>query len=175
VYTGLIYGLSVQAPRRLASKNRVPATECTRCTSMLVTPILISAAPSIKAPTCLFVSVSLSPYQMPFLHCHSFYVSLHISKPSFLSSSLFHFLYNFIFWSTQQRSWLRHYVRSRKVADSIPDEVIGFFNLRNSSSSTMALESTQPLTEMSTWNLPGGKGRPALMTDIVTAICDPIA
>jgi hypothetical protein len=26
----------------------------------------------------------------------------------------------------------------------------------------MALESTQPLTEMSTWNLPGGKGRPAV-------------
>jgi hypothetical protein len=26
-----------------------------------------------------------------------------------------------------QGSWLRHYTTSRKVADSIPDEVIGFF------------------------------------------------
>jgi hypothetical protein len=29
---------------------------------------------------------------------------------------------------TWQRSSLRHYATSRKVADSIPDEVIGFFN-----------------------------------------------
>jgi hypothetical protein len=36
-----------------------------------------------------------------------------------------------------------------KIAGSIPEEV------------TMALGSTQPLTEMSTRNLPGGKGRPA--------------
>jgi hypothetical protein len=31
-----------------------------------------------------------------------------------------------------------------------------FFNLPNSSTRTMALGSTQPLTEMSTGNLPGG-------------------
>jgi hypothetical protein len=44
---------------------------------------------------------------------------------------------------------------------SIPDEVIRFyFNLSNSSSRTMALGSTQPLTEMSTRNVPGGKERP---------------
>jgi hypothetical protein len=42
-----------------------------------------------------------------------------------------------------------------------PDEVIGFFSCPNSSRRTMALGSTQPLTEMSTRNLPGGKGRPA--------------
>jgi hypothetical protein len=36
----------------------------------------------------------------------------------------------------------------------IPDEVIGFFNLLNPSSCTMALGSTQPLSEMSTGNLP---------------------
>jgi hypothetical protein len=28
-----------------------------------------------------------------------------------------------------QRSWLRHYATSRKVAGSIPDEVIGVFQL----------------------------------------------
>jgi hypothetical protein len=28
----------------------------------------------------------------------------------------------------RQRSWLSHYATVRKVAGSIPDEVIGFFN-----------------------------------------------
>jgi hypothetical protein len=51
---------------------------------------------------------------------------------------------------------LGHYGTSRKVAGSIPDEVTGFFNLPNPSSRTMTLGSTQPQTEMSTRNLPGG-------------------
>jgi hypothetical protein len=38
----------------------------------------------------------------------------------------------------------------------------------------MALGSTQPLTEMSTTNLPGGKGRPARKADNLTAIYEPI-
>jgi hypothetical protein len=39
----------------------------------------------------------------------------------------------------------------------------------------MALGSTQPLTEMSTRNLPvGGKGRPVRKADNLTAICEPI-
>jgi hypothetical protein len=38
----------------------------------------------------------------------------------------------------------------------------------------MALGSTQPLIEMSTRNLPGGKGRPARGADNLTAICEPI-
>jgi hypothetical protein len=42
----------------------------------------------------------------------------------------------------------------------VPDEVY-FPNLPNPSSRTMALGSTQALTEMSTRNLPGGKKRPA--------------
>jgi hypothetical protein len=50
---------------------------------------------------------------------------------------------------------------SRKDASSIPVEVIGFFNLPNPYSRTMALESTQPLTEMITRNLTRGKGLPA--------------
>jgi hypothetical protein len=33
----------------------------------------------------------------------------------------------------------------------------------------------QPLTEMSTRNLPGSKGRPARKADNLTAICEPIA
>jgi hypothetical protein len=38
----------------------------------------------------------------------------------------------------------------------------------------MALGSTQPLTEMSTRNLPGGKGRSERKADNLTAICEPI-
>jgi hypothetical protein len=38
----------------------------------------------------------------------------------------------------------------------------------------MALATTQSLTEMSTRNLPDGKGRPARKADNLTAICKPI-
>jgi hypothetical protein len=38
----------------------------------------------------------------------------------------------------------------------------------------MALGSTQPLTEMSTRNIPGGKGQPAHKADNLTAIYEPI-
>jgi hypothetical protein len=38
----------------------------------------------------------------------------------------------------------------------------------------MALGSTQPLTEMCTKNIPGGKGLPAREADNLTAICEPI-
>jgi hypothetical protein len=37
----------------------------------------------------------------------------------------------------------------------------------------MAMGSTQPLTEMSTKNLPSGNGRPARKADNLTAICKP--
>jgi hypothetical protein len=51
--------------------------------------------------------------------------------------------------------------------------VNGFFNLPNPSSRTIALGSTQPLTEMSTRSLTGGKSRPALKADNLTDICEP--
>jgi hypothetical protein len=38
----------------------------------------------------------------------------------------------------------------------------------------MALGSTQPLTEMSTRNIPGDEGRPAREADNLTANCEPI-
>jgi hypothetical protein len=38
----------------------------------------------------------------------------------------------------------------------------------------MTLVLTEPLTEMSTRNLPGGKGRPASKANNITAICEPI-
>jgi hypothetical protein len=50
---------------------------------------------------------------------------------------------------------------SRKVAVSIPYAVFGFFNWPKLSNRTMTLGSTQPLTEMSTRNVSGGKERPA--------------
>jgi hypothetical protein len=71
-------------------------------------------------------------------------------------------------------SWLKHCATSRKFEGSIPDEVIGFFNLPNPSNRIMAPGSTQPPTEMSTRNLPGGKGRPARKADSLTTIWEPI-
>ena len=60
---------------------------------------------------------------------------------------------------TWWRSWLRHCAISRKVLGSIPDGVIGIFHWHNPSGRTVALGSTQPLTEMSTRNTScGGKG-----------------
>jgi hypothetical protein len=49
-----------------------------------------------------------------------------------------------------------------------------FFNLPNPSSCIMALGSTESLTEMSTANLPKGKGQPASKADTLTAMCEPI-
>jgi hypothetical protein len=60
-------------------------------------------------------------------------------------------------------------------AGFIPGEITGFFNLPNSSSRTMALGPTQPLTEMNTRNLPGSKGRLAHKADNFTSICQPTA
>jgi hypothetical protein len=54
----------------------------------------------------------------------------------------------------------------------VPDEV-DFFNLPNPSSSNMTLGSTQPLTEMSTRNLSGGKGWLAHKADNLTTIYEP--
>jgi hypothetical protein len=52
--------------------------------------------------------------------------------------------------------------------------LLDFFNLSNPSNRTMALGSTQPLTEMSARNLSGGKGWRAFEADNLTAICEPI-
>jgi len=58
--------------------------------------------------------------------------------------------------NTRWRSWLRHCATSRKVACSIPDGVTGNFHRHNPSGRTLALELTQPLTEMSTRNVSWG-------------------
>jgi hypothetical protein len=67
-------------------------------------------------------------------------------------------------------------LQAGRSRDRVPMRWI-FFSLPNPSSRTMALGSTQPLTEMSTKNLPGGgggKGRPMHKADNLTAICEPI-
>jgi hypothetical protein len=63
---------------------------------------------------------------------------------------------------------LRHYAARSPVP--IPDEV-DFFTLPYLSSRSMALGSTQPLTEMSTRNLPGGKsGRHVGLTTLLPSM-----
>jgi hypothetical protein len=53
--------------------------------------------------------------------------------------------------------------------------LIFFFNLPNPSSRTIALGSTQPLTEMSVPGiLLGDKGRLARKADNLIAVCEPI-
>jgi hypothetical protein len=65
----------------------------------------------------------------------------------------FNLINNSTFCGTRWYSWLRHCATSRKVAVSIPDGVTGIFYLYNLSGHTMALGSTQPLTEMSNRNI----------------------
>jgi hypothetical protein len=65
-------------------------------------------------------------------------------------------------------------INNRVHAGLILDVVVGFFNLLNTSTCTMALESTQPLTEMSIRKLPRGKGWPARKTDNLTIVCESI-
>jgi hypothetical protein len=48
------------------------------------------------------------------------------------------------------------------------------FNWSNPSNRTSALGSTQLITEISTRNLPGGKGWPLRKADSLTVICEPI-
>ena len=59
-------------------------------------------------------------------------------------------------WGTWWRSWLRHCAISRYVAGLIPDGAIGIFHWHNPFSCTMALGLTQPVTEVSTRNIPLG-------------------
>jgi hypothetical protein len=51
---------------------------------------------------------------------------------------------------------------------------VDFFNSPNPFSRTMALWSTQPVTEMSIRNLPVEKVRPERKGDNLTSICEPI-
>jgi hypothetical protein len=79
------------------------------------------------------------------------YSLVNIVHPPFAMMLFFKRIYT---WSYQRNRSTRSRVR-------FPDEFMEFFNWYNPSSRIMALGSIQPLTEMSTRNLPGGKRRPA--------------
>jgi hypothetical protein len=127
----------------------------------------------------------VTPRQVNPLHAHILF-SKHpfwISSHRCLDSKIVHFLqifqtnYGFLLSFEEVQAvdqWLRHYVISRKAAGTISDEVSGLFNLLNPSNRTMALGISQPLTEMSTGNLPGSKVRPARKADTLNAISEPI-
>ena len=53
-----------------------------------------------------------------------------------------------LIWGTRWRSWLNDCATNRKVAGSNPDGVNGIFHRHNPSDRTVALGSTQPLTDM---------------------------
>jgi hypothetical protein len=55
-----------------------------------------------------------------------------------------------------------------------PMRLLDFFNLPIPSSRIMALVTTQPLTQMSTKNLAGCKGRRDREADNLAGICEPI-
>jgi hypothetical protein len=57
---------------------------------------------------------------------------------------------------TAVAQWLRYCATNQKVAGSIQDDVMEFFIDINPSDPTMALGSTQPLTEMSTGSISWG-------------------
>jgi hypothetical protein len=65
----------------------------------------------------------------------------------------------FIVGGTRKRSCLRHYATRRKVAGSIPDEVIGFFNWRNLSTAQWPCGQASNRNEYqeSSWGVKGGR------------------
>jgi hypothetical protein len=64
-------------------------------------------------------------------------------------------------------------LQTDKSRGQFPIRSLHFFNWPNPSIRAMDLESTQSLTEMSTRNLPGGKGWPERKADNLTAIFEP--
>jgi hypothetical protein len=59
-------------------------------------------------------------------------------------------------WGIAVAQWLRYCATNQKVGGSIPDGVIQFVIDINPSDRTMALRSTQPLTEMCTRSISWG-------------------
>ena len=82
-----------------------------------------------------------------------------VKTPTFISNNPEFWAPLSIVGGTRCCSWLRQCVTSRKVAGFIPDGVIDAFHLLNPSGRSMALGSTQPLTEMNTRSISWvGKG-----------------
>jgi hypothetical protein len=66
------------------------------------------------------------------------------------------FEYQIVYVGHAVVQWLRHCSTNWKVAGSISDGVNGIFHRHNHSGRTIALGSTQPLTETSTRNISWG-------------------
>jgi hypothetical protein len=109
---------------------------------------------------------------------HSKHLESYPVKPSGICLSLtfsktwFNLYYRSVTWSMNGEWIFWKMLQAGRLPVRVPNEV-DFFNLPNPSSRTMALVSTQPLTKMSTRNLPGGKNRPATRADNLAAICEP--
>jgi hypothetical protein len=83
------------------------------------------------------------------------WVLLFFPLPRFLCS--LHLRIRISMYNTPRwRSWLRYCSTTRKVAGSIPDSATGIYHWHNPFGRTMALGSTQPLTEMSTRSISWG-------------------
>jgi len=77
-------------------------------------------------------------------------------------------MYPVIVILTAVAQWLKCCATNLKVTGSIPDSVIGIFHWHNPSDRTMALGSTQSLTEMSTRSISWGKsGRCLRLTTLL--------
>jgi hypothetical protein len=63
-------------------------------------------------------------------------------------------------WGVWWCNWLRHYATSQKPVGSISDEVLNFSTDQILSATLWPLGSTQPVTKLSTRNIPGGKRQP---------------
>jgi len=85
-------------------------------------------------------------------------VQLYIYSPSGSSWPLLGWILPLpIYMRNAVAQWLRRCATNRKVAGSIPNCVIGIFHWHNPSDLTMALGSTQPLTEMCTRSISWGQ------------------
>jgi hypothetical protein len=91
-----------------------------------------------------------------FSHCTSTYPLSHSNAPSFSFYNALSVFERMSIWGHAVTQWLRHCATNRKVADRFPMVSLEFFIWHNPSDRTMALESTQSLTEMSTRNISGG-------------------
>jgi hypothetical protein len=83
-----------------------------------------------------------------------------ISNPvGYMSGFILYIMYCYLnYWGHAVAQWLRHYAVNHKIAGSIPDGVIGIFQLHNPSGRTMALGLIQRVTEMSRRKVSWGKG-----------------
>ena len=98
-----------------------------------------------------------------FIYNNIYKIGLHVV----MYISLWNFLQTSTLLGTAVAQQLRCCATIQNVAGSIPDGVFGIFHWHNPSDRTVALGSTQPLTEMSTRNISWGKcGRCVRLTTL---------